>query len=254
MLSVERRNKILDLIKEEKSISCKNLSDVLDVSISTVRNDLKVLENQGELSRLYGGAILTENDLTIAVSKREIINANAKEKIGKKAAELIKNGDIIFLDGSSSGIFMTKYIKNKENVTVITNANRVLLELCECENINLICIGGNYRKKNMTYVGKVTLSTILENYFASKFFFSCLGISMNIGLSDSNETEFDIKRAMAEVSNQRIFLCDATKFGKMGFLKFMDLEVIDAIVTDKPLNDEWMRLLNDKNIEVHVAD
>ena len=112
----------------------------------------------------------------------------------------------------------------------------------ECENIKLICTGGKYRKRNMTYIGKITSNTILEYYFANQFFFSCLGMSINIGLSDSNETEFDIKNAMAEVSNQKVFLCDSAKFGKKGFLKFMDFEAIDTIITEKEPSQEWLEV------------
>lgn len=158
------------------------------------------------------------------------------------------------MDGSSTAIIMSRFLKAKKDLTIITNAQRIELEFAECRNVQLISVGGRFRSKNMTYIGGVARNTILENYFAGKFFFSCLGVAINVGLLDSNESEFDIKRAMAEVSDQSIFLCDSSKFGKMGFLKLMDFQSIHKVVTDKPLSAEWMAEFARYNIEVLIAD
>jgi DeoR/GlpR family transcriptional regulator of sugar metabolism len=256
MLPIERRKKIVELIQEKKSLNVKMLSTQLGVSINTVRNDLKKLEIMGELSRLYGGAVLPEEEKhenTMLVSKREVMHAQEKDLIAKQAAEFVKEGDVICLDGSSTSIFLSKKIKTRNHITVITNATRVIIELCESEGIQVICTGGNLRKNNFSYVGKVAEKTISDYYFASKCFFSCQGISLLHGLSDASEEEASIKRKMMNVCEKKIFLCDASKFGMLGFPKLAEIDAIDVIVTDRQPDQIWIDEFSKRQIELFIA-
>lgn len=258
MLPIERRQKILELIIEERSITSKELCKRLGVSLSTIRNDLKKMETSGELSRHYGGAIISEEITTDSValtSRREIINAYAKDIIGKKAVEFVRDGEIIFLDASSTSIFLAKSIKknNYKCLTVITNAMRVALELSD-SNIKVICTGGNLRKNNLSYVGSTAEKVIAEQYFANKLFFSCIGISLLRGLFDPSEEEARVKRKMIEVSDKKILLCDSSKFDLMGIPQVVDFNDIDVLITEKWPGEKWAKELTQLGVELIVAD
>lgn len=253
MFGVERRNKITALIQEKKSILVQELAAYFEVTEETIRRDLKELEKSGQIVRTHGGAIWAEDsNVEAALEVREGINISGKNAIGRKAAELIHDGDTIVLDASTSSLFVSKHIKNKKGLTVITNAERIILELSDCEDINLICTGGIFRPRSLSYVGKIA-ETTLANYHASKVFFSCKGFSLKRGLMDSNEQESDIRNQMLRCSEKAVFLCDSTKFDKVGYVVTAQLNDIDYFITDANLQDEWIDVLEENHVELIKA-
>lgn len=239
MFGVERRNKIMNMLYEKRSILVQEAAAAFNVTEETIRRDLKELESQGLLTRTHGGAILADDiRLETPLNIREGINISGKDIIGKYAAGLINDGDTILLDASTSSLYVAKHIKNKKNLTVITNAERVIVELSGCEDMTLISTGGILRRKSLSYVGRAAENTI-SNYYANKLFFSCKGFSPKRGLTDSNEQESEIRKTMIRCSNQVVFLCDHTKFDKVGYVNTAKLSDIDLIVTDEPFPVEW---------------
>lgn len=253
MLAVERRSKIMSLINERKSVLVQELSDMFGISEETVRRDLAKLEKQGMLVRTYGGAVLPDDSkMEMPVEVREVINPAGKNAIGKRAAEMVNDGDIIVLDASTSALFVAKNIKNKKALTVITNAEKVVLELAGCDDITVISTGGTLRHKSLSYVGRAAENS-LRNYCANKVFFSCRGLNINRGLTDSNEQEVDIKKAMINCAEKAILLCDHTKFGKVGFVSTACFEDIDCLITDAPLPEDWQKKIEEAGVEVEVV-
>lgn len=254
MLAVERRKKIAELINEKKSVLVTELSRLLEVTEETIRRDLERLEKQGILVRTHGGATLTDNYASEApVEERKVINYEGKDAIGKAAAQLIKDGETIFLDASTSSLFVARHIKTRKGITVITNSSAIIAELAQNDGIDLICVGGILRFNNMSYVGRVAESTIQTHYYANKTFFSCRGITLNRGLTDFSEQEAEIKKVMLKNSDVSVFLCDHSKFGKMGVPVVASLDQIDFFVTDVELDKEWEEVLDKKEIELIVA-
>lgn len=244
MLAVERRNEIERLVNKNKRVLVTELAGMFDVTPETIRGDLLKLEKQGVLVRTYGGATLSgEPGQDLSFKERDIVNSEAKRRIGKRASELIRDGETIFLDASTSALHLARHLKEKRGLTVITNAMSIVTELADCENIKLICTGGLLSKKNMSYVGRFTERMIRENLAANKFFFSCRGVTLGRGLVDSSEDEAEIKRSMLECSDSAIFLCDHNKIGRLGVPVIAPLSRIDAIITDICLDDEWREAL-----------
>jgi len=243
MLPINRRKVILKLISEKKSLTCMEASESLNVSIGTIRQDFKELEMQGVLKRIYGGAVLCEDfaENTVNISKREVTNWEVKDEMGLIASELIEDGEIIFMDGSSSSIYVAKHLKDRKNLTVITNAEKVVMELAESDGVKVVCVGGNLRKKNLSYVGKVAEDVIKKRYCANKLFISCQGASLHNGISDASESEAGVKAAMMSVSEKVILLCDKSKFEKIGFTKIADFDAIDYFVTDDDGSSDLMK-------------
>lgn len=254
MLAVDRRNKIEELIQKNKSVLVLELAKLFDVTTETIRGDLEKLEKQGILVRTYGGATLSEgSESDIPVQDREIINFDGKQRIGRAAAKFIKDGETVFLDASTSSLHIARSIKEKKGVTVITNSERIINELAPCENIRVISTGGRLSQRNMSYVGRIVEKTIRESYFANKVFFSCRGATTARGLTESNEAEAEIKKAMIDCSESSFFLCDHTKIGKLGVPVISDFSGIDFLITDTKTTDEWREMLAEKDVNLIEA-
>ncbi len=177
MLAVERRNRIEQIINKNKSVLVVELAKQFEVTTETIRGDLEKLEKQGVLVRTYGGATLVDNsEIELAITERDTVNYEGKQRIGKYAADLIKDGETIFLDASTSAWHLARYIKGKRGITVITNAEKIVNELSMCDHIHVVCVGGELTPRNMSYIGRVAEKTIKENYYANKCFFSCLSL------------------------------------------------------------------------------
>ncbi len=251
MLAVERRNKIEEIVQKNGRVLVVELATMFDVTTETIRGDLEKLEKQGVLVRTYGGATLAEGSSAEAtVSERDVINFGGKQRIGMRAAELIRDGETVFLDASTSALHIARNIKKKRSLTVITNSERIISELIGCEGIKIISLGGLLAPKNLSFVGRLVEKTIRENYFANKVFFSCRGATLSRGLTEANEEEAEIKKAMIDRSENAIFLCDHTKIGKIGVPLIDDFSHIDTIITDISLSDEWKTALSEKDIRI----
>ena len=251
MLAVERRNQIEQLIIKNKSVLVMDLAKKFDVTTETIRGDLEKLEKQGVLVRTYGGATLVEgNEPDMTIAERDTINYEGKNLIGLRASQLIKDGETIFLDASTSSLHVARNIKEKKGITVITNAEKVVMELAGCDDIRVICTGGRLDNRNMSYTGRIAEDNIRRNYFANKFFFSCRGITLHRGLMESSESEAEIKKAMLEASETAIFLCDHKKLGRLGINMIAGLDSIDTLITDVKLDEEWCRALADKDVNL----
>ena len=251
MLAVERRSKIEDIINENKSVLVTELARLFDVTPETIRGDLLKLEKQGILVRTYGGATLAgSSGSELSYKERDVVNAEAKHKIGARAADMIRNGETIFLDASTSSLWLARNIKDKEGLTVITNAVNIVLELADCENIKLICTGGSLNKRNMSYTGRFAERMITENLAADKCFFSCKGVTVSRGMTDASEDEAEIKRAMMQASDSVIFLCDHNKLGRKGIPVIASIDKIDTLITDIRPDREWHTAMQEAGVRV----
>lgn len=251
MLAVERRAQIEQMILKNKSVLVLELAKKFDVTPETIRSDLEKLEKQGVLVRTYGGATLVESsEPDLEIHQRETVNFVGKQSIGRRASEMIKDGETVFLDASTSSLHLARNIKEKKGITVITNAEKIVAELSECENIRVICVGGTLNKKNMSYTGRVVEEVIRKNYYANKVFFSCRGVTLSRGLMESGEAEMEIKRAMIECSESAIFLCDQNKLGRLGMHVISPITGVDCIITDIKLDEEWNRALAENDVRL----
>jgi DeoR/GlpR family transcriptional regulator of sugar metabolism len=250
MFAVERRNKIMSHINSSKSILVQEISDLFGVTEETIRRDLKILESSGLIIRTHGGAVLADDPkVETPIEIRQGINAAGKNSIGLKASKYVNEGDTIILDASTSSLFVAKHIKDIKGLTVITNSQKILTELSNVDDIKLISTGGILRQKSLSYVGRSALNSI-EYYHANKVFFSTKGFNPDRGLTDSNEQESDVRKKMLESSEQIIYLCDYTKFDKVGFITTASVADIDIIITDVAFTKEWESKLSKYKLDI----
>ncbi len=251
MLAVERRSIIEQTIIKNKSVLVPELAKQFDVTTETIRSDLEKLEKQGVLVRTYGGATLVESvEADMSIHERDTVNFEGKQSIGIRAAQMIKDGETIFLDASTSSLHVARNIKDKKSITVITNAEKIVMELAGLSDIKVISTGGMLHAKNMSYVGRIVEETIRSHYFANKVFFSCRGVTLARGMMESTEAEAEIKKAMIDCSESAIFLCDRKKLGRLGVPVIYELNKIDCFITDIKLDEEWNKALIQNDVRI----
>lgn len=240
MLALERRNLILEKLQEEKRVVVSELSQLFGVSEETIRRDLEKMENDGLAIKSYGGAVLNDStSIDMPFNVRKKTNVAGKQKLAELAAALINDGDHIMLDASSTSVFIAKAIKDKANLTVITNSLEIMIELSDVSDWNIICSGGSLKEGFLALVGPKTAESL--GYFnADKAFFSCKGFDMNKGVTDGYEMFSQVKKVMMSSAAETILAVDSTKFGKVAFSKLCDIKGMGTIITDRKPDDEWM--------------
>ena len=249
MLAIERRNAILEKLQVERRVVVSELSALYDVSEETIRRDLDKLENDGYAIKSYGGAVINENsNLDLPYNVRKNTNVLGKQKIASLISEMIHDGDNIMLDASSTAVAIAKAIKNKKELTVITNSLEIALELLETPGCNVISTGGLATGSSFALVGSVTDKTI-RSYYVDKAIISCKGINMYAGFTESDERHANNKASMFYMAKTKILAIDSSKFDKIAFAKIGDLKEISKIVTDKKPEEEWLQKFEELGVE-----
>lgn len=249
MLAIERRNKILETLQQEKRVVVSELSHCYGVSEETIRRDLEKLENDGLVIKSYGGAVLNERsifDLPFNIRKNNQIIE--KELIASQITEMIREGEAIMLDASSTSVYIANKLKDKEKLTVITNSVEIVVNLFDMHEWNVISTGGVSREKSFALVGPHT-DSMIRNYHVDKAIISCKGLTIQGGFMDSDEQDSSAKRMMLQAAQERILAADSSKFGTVAFARIADWADITKVVTDKKPTDQWLREFDRMRIE-----
>lgn len=248
MLAIERRNQILERLQTEKRVVVSELSQVYGVSEETIRRDLEKLENDGLVIKSYGGAVLNEHsifDMPFNIRKNQKILE--KQTMAGLAADLVRDGEAVMLDASSTAVYLAKGMKKRKKLTVITNSVEIVVELFDMPEWTVISTGGVSRERSFALVGPRADQMIL-GYHVDKTFISCKGFSLEHGITDSDEQDANCKRLMLQAAKERILVADGSKFGKTAFTKVADLTMIDQVVTDQKPSQEWLRAFEQMGI------
>ena len=252
MFAQERRAEIMDILMNRQKVRVRELSSHFNVSEVIIRKDLKLLEEEGKLERTHGGAILKkEVPADISLKRRKVSNIEGKNKIVDKLHKLIKNGEIIFLDSSSTNLMLAeKLAQSPKEVTIVTNMLDIMKSLENTPEINLIAIGGTYHSALGTFLGGITIDSILK-INTQKLFLGGGGIDIqkgNLSIFDSNEAQ--VKKAMIKMTSRVYFICEEEKFHSYGLYNFSTLDEVDAVVTDKELDPKITERLEDMGVEI----
>lgn len=249
MLAIERRNEILEKLQTERRVVVSELSQFYDVSEETIRRDLEKLVVDGYAIKSYGGAVINEHsnsDLPFNVRKNR--NVIGKQKMADLVASRIKDGEYIILDASSTAVYIAKALKEKNNLTVITNSIEIVMELLDAPGVTVISTGGVSREGSFALVGPQT-DRMLKSYHVDKAVISCKGFDLDAGFMDSDELHANNKRTMLEAARERILAADASKFGMSAFITVGTLNDITTVVTDEQPGEEWLKKCREYNVE-----
>lgn len=263
MYTEERQSKILNSLSTAGRIDVSELSSMFQVSRETIRRDLRLLEREHKLLRTHGGAILPEQDASAfkpkdaaepSVEVRTTLNIPEKEIICKYAAARIVNGDTIFVDNSTTCIHLYQYIPQNMQITFLTNSIPFLVECAKtsCPNHTIVCLGGILKKTNLSIYGNVALENA-KQYFPSKAFISCTGITDQSQVTDSGIQEIDIKKTLLSVSKEVYLLADHTKFRSAGQVYLSSLSEMDYIITDAHADYSYLKLSEEIKNKIHIA-
>lgn len=252
MLAVERRKQILQKLKASGSVTVSELRSVYQVSEETIRRDLSRMESEGLLDKTYGGAFIKGGmHREIPFSLRNVAYLQAKEAIGRRCASMVEDGDTVFLDASTTALHVAGALLDRKNLVVISNALAVAYTLSESPDIKVISIGGTLRKTSLTCTGRAAEDAI-STYFADKLFFSCDGVHRHNGVTDANENEAEIRKAMLRQSERRFLIADNTKFGRTSFALIDKFDNIDAVIVDE-LSEDWTQFFADRKIDLYFG-
>lgn len=250
MLAIERRRKIISKLTANGKVIVAELAREFDVTEETIRRDLEKLDREGLASKTYGGAVSKNSSaLDLPYNVRESVNVEQKQKIAERLAELINDGERLMVDSSSTALYLIKKIKDKKNLTIITNSVKILLELADKPDWTVLSTGGALKKGALS-LGGSSAEKMINSYHVDTAVCSCKGIDIAFGVTDSNETDTMIKQAMFSSAERKILALDAEKFDKKSFVRICDFADIDIIVTDSEPEEKWMTFCGEKKIEL----
>ncbi|EDL54909.1 MULTISPECIES: DeoR/GlpR family DNA-binding transcription regulator [Vibrio] len=260
MNPLNRREKILELLKKDGQVAVKELSVLFDTSEVTLRSDLKFLENQGKLKRFFGGAQsieslpLTQQEYEdeVQIDNRYQLNSDSKERIACVAAGLVRKGDSIIIDSGSTTHLVAKCLAKEGGYTIITNNLAASSELLEAPDTTLVIVGGTYRSKTKSLHG-YQAEQCLNGVQADVLFVGADGIDPEKGITTFNEG-YAITGVMASCVQKVVAVVDSAKLGRIGFNKVLDASQIDTLVTDSGIPADTKRKFENIGLEVIVVD
>jgi DeoR/GlpR family transcriptional regulator of sugar metabolism len=248
-----RREQILAYLSTRDRTSVGELSQILEVSEVTVRKDLDVLESQGVLTRVHGGAIVSgRGRLELYFSAREQEHLEEKRRIAHAAAAFIQSGQRIFLDASTTALQVARLIKDREDLVVVTNGIYTALELNFCAGITTIVVGGTLRHRSSSLIGSLNINS-LQRLRVDIGLFGARGLTARDGLMESEISEAQLKQQMVSASGLVIGIVDSSKFGIVAFSAFALPHEIDRIITDAGAPALMVSELRERDITVTLV-
>lgn len=227
-----RHRQILDLLARDGYESINEMASRLGVSPMTVRRDLNELEDGGLIRRTHGGAVSERvGQVDLAYAARRSQHARAKRQIGAAAAQLVRPGDVVFLDAGTTVLAMTEFLAATGPLTVVTHSLTVVERLSGREGIDVFLLGGKVRRDLMSVVG-YRAEEHLASFRIDTSFLGTGGFDPERGLTHSTVDEIPIKKLAARIAGQVIVLADRTKIGRKGLVYYLGLDEIDVWICD----------------------
>jgi DeoR family transcriptional regulator, aga operon transcriptional repressor len=252
MYTLDQEKKILSILEVNKTARIDELSQGLQVSPATVRRYLDRLSTAGRIERIHGGAKLIEEAThELPVQLRMSQNQEEKKNIGRAAANLIQEGDTVFIGSGTTSLEVAKHLGSRK-ISVVTNSIPVMNALAGSPNITIIGIGGFLRSSELSFVGHIADQTLRE-LFMDKVIMGVPAIDVQSGLSNDYLPEVVTDRTILERGRQLIVVADHTKFGKVASAFLAPVERIDTLVTDSKTDPEILRALEEIQVKVIIA-
>jgi len=252
---VDRQEKILEIIRQNGKTTIKDLCNMFGMSIVTIRNDLSFLEGEGLILRIHGGAIaVQEKDegLILPFDVREERNLEAKQKIAEAAAEMVDDGEVIFIDGGTTASEMRHYLAGKKDITIITPSIVMTYWLAVTSDLSIYVLNGYFKRDSYSTLGAPALD-LMPNWNLSKAFFGAAGFTIPEGLSDLHSGYVEQKRIIVEKAKKRIGLVDSSKWGILSLGSFAAPDEIDILITDKNAPAESIDNARQAGIDIKIV-
>jgi len=248
MLPAERKRTIVQLVTEQDGCSVATLADELDFSKATIRRDLQDLESEGRIERSHGGAVPTSSvGRERSYGQREVDRLAAKQSIGQRASEEIRDGQVVCFDAGTTTMEVARAGPDSGYVAV-TDMPELALELAETD-VEVKLTGGSMRSRTRALVGP-SAEAFLDRTNFDLLFLGINGVAADTGLSTPNEEEAEIKRLMVENASRVVLVTDSSKFGERSFVSVADPADVDLLVTDATLPSDLAEAFADTDVVV----
>jgi DeoR/GlpR family transcriptional regulator of sugar metabolism len=245
--------KILEWLQEEGSARVRDLSAAFGVSEVTVRQDLERLEQDGFVTRDHGGAYLKSLPQQVqTLSLHHLVNMDAKRKIGKVAAGLVRDHETIILDAGSTTTEVANHLVGREGLTVITSALNIALTLGAIPSFSVHMPGGQFKAPTLSLSGDKAADYFADVY-AGKLFLATAGVALDTGLTYPSFADLHLKQAMIRAASRVYLVADSTKINRASFTRLGALEVIHSFITDDGIRDEDAKAFEARGIEIIIA-
>ena len=250
----QRREKILEMIREDGTVTVKALTDTFGLTEATIRTDLRMLQKAGHVQRYHGGAtLMTGKQNTGALLLERQTHLDEKEAIGRLAAQYVDNGDTVIFDSGTTTTAIAEAIGHIRRLSVITTAVNIALKLGGEPGINILLTGGTFKFPTLSTSGEKAAS-FFENVLAEKLFLATACISPRLGLSFPSETDIKVKMAMINSASTVFVVADSSKIDKVSMFALpCDWSKIHYLITDRGITPAQIAAFEALGVQVLVA-
>ncbi len=249
----ERKDEILKLLAENRTMKIGKLAEKFQVSMETIRRDLNELEEMKMIRRVRGGAMLnTQYGILSDYTDRIVENSNEKILIGKKAAEFVKDGDCIIIDTGTTNLEFSRFLKEKKDLTVFTNSIKIACELVGASGIKVVVIGGQLQPEEGRTSG-CWAERMVDEIYVDKLFLGVDGILPEYGVVHYHMEEGNLRRHCVKHAKQVFALTDHSKFGQKALYRVCELGELDYIITDEKADKEMLKKFRNTGVKVVIA-
>lgn len=239
MLTSQRKQHILEVLRREGQVVAKRLSQELGLSEDTIRRDLRELAQEGLLQRVHGGA-LPASPAVVNFAGREALAIDAKRMIGRAAAQLIKDGQVVMVDGGTTAVQLVRHLPRALHATIVTHSARIAVELVDHPTVEVILIGGRLFKHSIVSVGAVALEAI-RHIRADLYFMGVTGIHPEEGLSTGDLEEAYVKQALCQHAADTYVLASHEKLGTASPFLVVALTDVSGLIVDSSASDDLLQ-------------
>jgi DeoR/GlpR family transcriptional regulator of sugar metabolism len=242
----ERHHKILGLLSQDYETSVKNLTETMEVSAVTIRQDLNFLAKEGLLRRVHGGAVLKDAD---DIANRLGIDYEKKLKIAKKAASFVTLGETVLIESGSVNALLARELIKKGQINILTTNVFIARQFRKVAQANIILLGGIYQHQSESMVGKIT-KLCIDNINFSKAFIGIDGFTEESGFTSRDFFRAEISTHIIEKCKDVFIVSDSGKFGKVAITNICSPSQVNHIITDNDLPHSYIQVLKSKGVEV----
>lgn len=257
MFIEERHQAILEIIKDRGRISIGEIQEQFDVSVDSARRDLRLMEERGLLKRTHGGAIPIMSVDSRPPRRRDFDNMNVDEHyeaIAKKAVDLIKPNEVVYLTSGSFGFLMFKHLPKDINYTIVVNSPTLADRFKYWDNVTVYITGGKMRLHGATSLVDSLAAAFVKNIHFDLCFLTGAGLTAEFGLSNGTDETATFQRTVLENSRQRIILMPCQKIGVNAFIKVADVDKFDTLITDWDSVEDEITKIEETGVKVIIAE
>ncbi|MDR3336590.1 MAG: DeoR/GlpR family DNA-binding transcription regulator [Treponema sp.] len=253
MFPEQRREKIIELLRENGSCRVQELKNIFQVSEPTIRQDLEAMEGAGLITRQHGGAFISNySSFATGIQLERHNNMDLKALISAKAAEFVSSGDSIILDSGTTVTEMIKHLTNKKNLNIVTPAINITLALGKEPTNTILMTGGEFKAPTLSLTGEKS-TAVFDDLYVEKLFLAAGGFSLEAGLTYPSFTDLSLKKAMINSAKTVYLLVDSSKLEKVLFASLGCLDKINYLITDSGITQDYIYRLAEKNIKAIVC-